>query len=171
MKDDAPCRQISKWPRLSETLNHQYRKPNTCQSCGRSPNSEAEQDAGFIQAWIEHDDNDKPTSTVVLLCPSCSRRLIEPHPRLYGQDRAINKPRPGSMPHLCTDCAYRTGVDCTHPNLKANGGAGLNITVKLPSGGFWDGQDKQGRRTGGMFEVWETAKACAGREEKTENIR
>jgi hypothetical protein len=104
----------------------------------------------------------------VLLCATCSKRLIEPHPRLYHHEPK-NKPVPGAMPHLCVGCRWQRDLECTHPKLTANGGPGLNIKVAQPARGFWDGRDSRGRRTGGMFERWDTpATACEGAEPPSE---
>lgn len=152
MKGQLPPRL---WPKLSETLPHE-RKPNTCQACGEVD--------GDVKLWLEHDEADRPTRTLVVLCDSCSKALIEPHPRLY-HGLPSNKPVPGAMPHLCYDCKHRNGLDCRHPKLKANGGPGLNIAVAEPMRGFWDGRGKGGRRTGGMMEIWPSrAQRCEGRE-------
>lgn len=153
-----------KWPKLSETLTHE-RKPGVCQSCGIERNR-CLGDTGaetWCTLWIECDHHDEPTRVVVSLCSSCSGRLIEPHPRLYRKVPE-NKPVPGAMPHLCTDCRFRTGLQCESPELKANGGPGLCIVYAEPVRGFIDGRGKDGKRTGGMFEHYrKPADECKGR--------
>jgi hypothetical protein len=161
-----------KFPRLSVTLEHP-RQPDTCQSCGRKPDGlgmNEESARLWLERWIEHNDNDGPGNRVagradlaliiVVLCPSCSRRIIEPHPRLYSRmDR--NKPWPGSMMHLCLDCKFRDGLTCTHPDSKLNGGDGLMMNVAQPVRGFVDAR-KPGYS--GRFEHWSSpAKSCAGK--------
>lgn len=143
------------WPRLSETLSCE-RRPDECQCCG------ANYQARKLWLWLEHDENDRPTGTLVALCEACSRRLIEDHPRLY-EKLPENKPVPGAMPHLCAGCEFRRGLMCSHPDLKSNGGEGLLIAVEPPLRGFWDGQGKNGRRTGGVLEIWSRpATRCQG---------
>ncbi len=67
-----------------------------------------------------------------MLCTTCSKRLITPHPRVY---RRIPRraPFPGIM-DLCIDCRFRAGVTCTHPNRVSNGGEGLQIDA---APGMW----------------------------------
>ncbi len=142
------------WPRLSETLTHP-RRPDACQSCGN-------QDRALLQLWIEHDDFDKPTSTLVCLCLSCSGRIVEPHPRLYDT-APRNAPLPGAMA-LCTACRHRDGLTCKHPDLGANGGPGISIRYSQPSVMFVDGTRRR-RRSGWQVKVYaEPPSACAGRE-------
>lgn len=141
------------WPRLTEQLAGP-RSPALCQSCG---------DCCDLDRWREHDDADRPEARVLVLCLRCSNRLIEPHPRLYGSlDR--NQPWPGCM-QICVACRHRDGVGCTHPDLKANGGAGLKIMVPNPTSGFIDGTDKAGRRWGHPFRSYpHEPRECAGRQ-------
>ena len=107
------------WPRLTDDLVGP-RSPDRCQGCGAYAR---------LTRWQEHDDADKPEPRVVVLCERCSGRLIEPHPRLYAA-LDPDAPVPGAMP-LCLDCRFRAGVRCLHPDLKANGGPGLEI-LPLP---------------------------------------
>lgn len=109
------------WPRLSQSLRG-TRAPGSCQACSGTPSD--------VDAWEEHDESDRREGIAVLLCLPCSKRLIDPHPRLYRRVQA-REPFPGLM-DLCTGCRYRSGVDCGHPDLKRNGGAGLVITFPQP---------------------------------------
>jgi len=145
----------TQWPKLSETLSGRKR-PGYCQACDRHA-------GGAIQIWREHDEQDRPTNVVVCLCEESARQIIDPHPRLYSKIEP-NAPVPGAMEHLCLDCLFRDGVSCTHPKLKSNGGKGLAIIMpEQPVQGFWDGRDKQGRRTGGSFLVYsQPAIFCEG---------
>lgn len=107
------------WPKLSVFLEGP-RHPERCQSCGA---------AGDLRRWREHDNEDRPTPVVVVLCRKCEDRLIETHPRLFSPlDR--NEPHAGSMA-LCVDCIHRVGVRC--PLAKHNGGPGVLITTPRPS--------------------------------------
>jgi hypothetical protein len=83
-----------------------------------------------VHIWQECDDADQPEPIAVLLCPPCSARIIEPHPRLY-YGLPFNEPFAGTM-GLCAHCRFRDGVHCTHPDLKANGGLGLIIQADTP---------------------------------------
>jgi len=148
------------WPRLSETLGGP-KHPRFCQSCGSERPPEAVDEAtpatgdepGEVPAkandsfrrvkaelepppgvygWQEHDSRDEPESSAVMLCTTCSKRLITPHPRVY---RRISRraPFPGIM-DLCIDCRFRAGVTCTHPDRVSNGGEGLQIDA---ASGMW----------------------------------
>jgi len=173
------------WPRLSESLTGP-RQPDTCQSCGATnvqlvpsadPGGEmspiAADDTGALHArlrrvldaeergvhvWQERDDADQPEPIAVLLCPPCSARLIEPHPRLY-YGLPFNEPFAGTM-GLCVPCRFRDGVRCTHPDLRANGGPGLIIQADTPI-------PAPGRRRVCV----RAAMGCAGREQRKNALR
>lgn len=144
------------WPRLSETLSPAVSLV-TCQNCGIEwPDT--------IERWREHDVHDRPERIIILLCTTCSSKIIEPHPRLYAKlDRW--EPMPGSMLELCGNCRYRSGTRCTHPDLTVNGGPGLQVTFPQPIRALVDGT-RNGRRTGWMQVIWEgPPTACAGKPE------
>lgn len=143
------------WPRLTQTLPGPN-KPGFCRSCGTTDAA-----GKALELWQEHDHEDKPEPRYLLLCPSCSDRLIEPHVRLYSM---LHKwaPAPGAM-DICAPCLNRTACLCVCKEAKANGGPGINITVSKPTTGFWDGRDKKGRRTGGRFMDFPAPpSACSG---------
>jgi len=145
------------WPRLSESLTGP-KQPGVCPSCGSTnvqlvpaadPGGEmtpiAADDTNALHArlrgvldaeehgvhiWQECDDADQPEPIAVLLCPPCSARIIESHPRLY-YGLPFNEPFAGTM-GLCAPCRFRVGVRCTHPALKANGGPSLTIQADTP---------------------------------------
>ena len=123
MKATVPPLSERQQPGLSETLTRD-KCAIICQSCG-VPQVERE-----LQRWRECDAWDQPTRTIVVLCDRCAKRLIDPHPRLY-RALDLHEPAPGCM-LLCVGCAHRSGNDCTHPNLKANGGSGLSLTQAEP---------------------------------------
>jgi hypothetical protein len=104
-------------PGLGETLPGE-RHPEVCQSCGK-------RDSVWTR-WMECDPWDQPTETIVILCRTCEKRLIQPHARLY---RALDSAevRPGAMV-LCAACDHRRELRCGHPDLRANGGKGLGIS-------------------------------------------
>lgn len=95
-----------------------------------------------VDRWQEHDHHDKPEPRVIVLCDKCARRCIEPHPRLYNQLQD-NQPWPGCM-ELCVNCKHRSGVSCTHPSAKANGGPGVLITITKPISAMVDGAKYRG---------------------------
>lgn len=157
--DKSPPIEVRRqWPKLSETLLG-ARHPTKCQSCGLS----CSEDDRTLTRWIECDEYDRPTSTIIVLCRTCSDRIIEPHPRLY-RDVERFKPVPGCMA-LCVSCRFREQLRCTHPDLKANGGQGLRIKFAPPSTAFFDGT-RGGRRTGWTGVIYDHApSACIGRVE------
>jgi hypothetical protein len=124
---DVPLEIRLAWPKLSRDLPHE-RSPLVCQSCG-IPAAEAREDD--LDRWYEHDEHDRPTKTIVVLCRRCSDRIIKPHPRLYSSIWPLT-PIPGAVP-FCVGCAFRDGTRCTHPNAKANGGPGVMMTVAAPT--------------------------------------
>lgn len=129
------------WPKLSETLTGEKR-PDRCQGCGWDCD---------LTRWQECDYQDNPTHVVVVLCLKCTEQLIEKHPRLYAPLHHY-APHPGSMV-LCEDCPFRSGVSCTHPDLKANGGAGLGVHFAEPTVVFVDGVSKGGGKRIGWQEL------------------
>jgi hypothetical protein len=143
------------WPKLSESLGE--RSPGCCQACGKSFE---DPDLEMVR-WTEHDENDRPTSTIVVLCQACSGAIIDPHPRLYDRLER-NRPIPGAMGD-CVHCRHREGLACRHPVLKANGGAGLVIRSDKPSVTFVDGV-RNGRRFGYQTTTWRCAPKCDGKE-------
>lgn len=127
---------MSKWPKLSWDLR-ETRDLDHCQACNKLGEIDCMKSDGklgesplSLDRWLEHDDSDRSTAIVVVLCSGCSKKLIEPHPRLYRM-LTLWEPHPGCMA-LCRKCEYREGVGCTHPSLKANGGEGLALTVPAP---------------------------------------
>jgi hypothetical protein len=144
-----------KIPRLSETLNPLL-WPHCCQRCGVVHAN------GNLRVWQEHDDNDQRELTFVILCPKCSDKLIEPHPRLYrGLSR--HEPAPGIMA-ICQGCRHAAGGSCLSPLSSARGGPGLRFpaadgTVHI------DYTDSRGRRRGRWERFWsKEPERCDGRE-------
>lgn len=89
-----------------------------------------------LGAWREHDEWDVPVQGAAALVyigkdhPKCIK-VMESHPRLYAEDAGL----PGSFPRLCGPCVLRKGLACTHQDLKANGGAGLKVSLTNAFGG------------------------------------
>lgn len=147
---DVPLEIRRAWPKLSADLPYE-RSLHVCQSCGVAALDVVEDD---LDRWYEHDEHDRQTTTIVVLCRRCSDRIIKPHPRLYSPIWPFT-PIPGAVP-LCIGCRYRDGTRCTHPNAKANGGAGVLMTVAQPTQthlnyGGGRGEFRQ------MWKAWPTA--------------
>lgn len=143
-------------PRLSESLPGE-RRPDRCQACG-SPCD--------LALWREHDEQDRPEAIVVNLCDRCSRKLIEPHPRLY-EELARNAPWPGAI-GICTACVHRDGLRCAHPDAKANGGIGVALTIARPHQVHLC---RSPRRLSGWVKLWPApAEDCRQREVVTISI-
>ncbi len=160
---DVPLSVRRAWPKLSETLVGLFPvAPDLCQECGVTVDDA--DDTRRRTRWIEHDEWDRPTHAVIVLCRSCAEDIIEPHPRLYAE-MPIHKPHPGTMA-LCGACIHRTGLRCTHPNAKANGGPGIVITYAPPLRAFMDGT-RGGRRAGWVTEIYPSAPTvCNGRAQR-----
>lgn len=128
------------------------RSPTHCQACGtqhdeptRAHDRDGQPVLAKLDVWREHDDADRPQAVFVVLCRTCSKKLINPHERLYSLVEP-NKPLPGLMP-LCLDCTHRDGLDCTNPQSKRNGGDGIKLTFPQPTQAFVDGPGLHGRMT------------------------
>ena len=148
---------MSQWPKLSDTL-HPVHKLSACQMCA-SPLASADR-------WMEHDDSDQPTGIVILLCEECADLIIEDHPRLY-RNMHRHEPHPGSMP-TCDLCRFRTGLNCLHPNLKGNGGPGLELKFPQPTVAFIDGE-RGGVRFGSQQVFYSGAVVCKAKENQNGN--
>lgn len=146
---DVPLATRQAWPKLSADLAYP-RSPVSCQSCGQVDDS----DVCALERWIECDEWDRPTKTLVVICSPCARRIIGPHPRLYMQVDA-REPRPGSFP-LCGDCQFRTDLRCSHPRAKANGGPGVEVTVRPPTRAHLNYGGGRGKFTN-LWPEWPTA--------------
>jgi hypothetical protein len=119
-----------------------------------------------ISVWIEHDAQDRPTHELVALCDKCGDRLVEPHPLLY--DRVSpHQPVPGAM-ETCRGCLLNTGLRCSSPLLKANGGAGLPVKFAAPIQAFVDGT-RSGRRAGWRETIYRAPPTCDGRQPLAQN--
>ena len=106
------------------------RAPDPILSCNICGHESAE-----LGAWREHNELDMKligAESLVFIGrdhPDCLRQM-EAHPRLYAEEMGW----PGHLPRLCGPCAFRKGLVCMHPDLRANGGAGLKISMQDPLG-------------------------------------
>lgn len=100
-----------------------------CNVCGR----EVDPSDLPTSVWREHDERDKPLAGAGALVfvgtgrdhAACQKELEE-HPRLYAEEGGA----PGCFPRICGPCVHRRGIACMHQDLRANGGAGLAITLE-----------------------------------------
>lgn len=151
---------------LSATLPY-VPHPNHCQSCGEHESADPLKTllntSGRIvpfTRWRECDEWDKPTMTIVILCPKCSKKLIDPHPRLYVP-LELFQPFPGVM-DICATCSFRSGVTCHSPIAKHNGGTGMKIEAPEPVVAHVN----RGRGRSGFIKLYSVAPTgCAGRRE------
>lgn len=98
-------------------------KFETCWVCGKTYSDICE-----LKMYVECDENDEcEEGNCILICKSeeCIR-VLEEHPRLY-MEIAWGGIAPGAFILLCSDCTFRDGFRCTHSDLKANGGEGLQV--------------------------------------------
>lgn len=145
----APSIDERRQPGLSETLGILI-DPRMCRSCGGTRE---------LQRWRECDEWDKPTMAVVVLCKYCSKKLIDRHPRLYIAI-APHEPFPGVM-QICVDCPRRSGVSCSSPLAKHNGGEGMRIDGPRPTIAIVCG----GRGSGGPVRLYTgEPTGCAGKQ-------
>lgn len=115
-------------PRLTDNL-FPAGNFDTCQLCGTQYNDICE-----FWLWQECDDNDeREEGNYLLVGRECCEHKIKEHPRLYWQV-AWGRGAPGAFVLVCGDCPHREGFGCRHPNLRANGGQGLQVNFHNPLG-------------------------------------
>lgn len=133
-----------------------------CQLCGFTNHDGSRPDICEFRMWWEADDEDHVTEDcpVLITCkgPQC-KKVIDDHPRLY-QEVPWSRGGPGRFMLLCGNCKFRQGTRCTHPNLRGNGGPGLEVQFSTLFGGslhvcFADG-------TGMGPEAFTPATSCEG---------
>lgn len=128
--------------RLTDNLKHPLTTFKRCQLCGFEGTDICE-----FRMWNECDDSDKaePGNVIIVCRQKACGDVIDKHPRLYRQV-PWGAGGPGMFMLLCGDCEYRDGSKCRHPNLKANGGEGLEVKLSGPvihvcyvngTGGMW----------------------------------
>lgn len=113
-----------------------------------------------LTVWREHDERDRPiagTGAIVFLGQgrehAACRKKLDDHPRLYSEESGA----PGHFPALCGPCVHRDGLACRHPDLYANGGTGLRITLTRLAAVICT-------RGAGCHSPIQQAVACEGRE-------
>lgn len=145
-------------PRLTDLPGEKH--PFVCQSCGGScvPGFGNGLMRHSLDRWQECDHKDQKEAKVIVLCEECSARLVKSHVRLYHKLFA-NTPLAGCM-GLCVDCRFRSGVSCSNPKAKANGGPGVTLMIAQPQHALIDGPAYSGPIT--MYP--EKAKECKDKE-------
>lgn len=117
---------IASAPRLT-ALHPEWRTFDDLHRCHLCGTTSAVDGLGhrFFRECDEHDRPIAGADALLCVCASkaCHKRVTD-HPRLYDDEPHT----PGHM-LFCGPCAYRRGVECTHPDLRANGGAGLMIRM------------------------------------------
>jgi len=93
-----------------------------CQLCG----VEHPEDICKFRMWVECDEDDQPEDITLITCKPCVESKINPHPRLYIEV-PWGRGGPGKFMLVCGDCPWRKSNQCSHPDLKANGGEGLEV--------------------------------------------
>jgi hypothetical protein len=142
------------WPKLSESLAGP-KAPNRCQSCG------CDGSESTLEKWHECDQFDRPTAVRVILCPACSKRIIEPHPRLFIEVPHF-KPLAGAC-DICVGCRHRDGATCKSPGAAFNGGPGIHLIGPKPTRMH---VLRRPARGSGWMEIYDgPARDCTGREE------
>jgi len=98
---------------------------NRCQLCGYESSDICE-----FRMYQECDENDKPEPyNVLIVCRQNScRKAIENSPTLY-MEVPWGKGAPGHFMLLCGNCPFRKNTECSHPDLKLNGGNGLEVKM------------------------------------------
>jgi hypothetical protein len=121
---------VTNMPKFSEQLIGGPKSPGYCQSCGCEGRTEGTPASpATLERWREHDDFDRSGPVVVVLCPKCSKRIIEKHARFYSPLN-WNEPYPGTM-GVCVECIHRIGTTC--PLAKFNDGPGVVIISPKPT--------------------------------------
>lgn len=110
-----------------------------CAFCGHSSDEICE-----FRMWQKTDADDRPINDYLIACRDCDGR-IEDDPALFIEV-SWGAGGPGKFMLICGDCPHRDNFTCKHPDLKANGGNGLqvNFSPHIPTMRVC-GTDKQGK--------------------------
>jgi hypothetical protein len=93
-----------------------------CTFCDRSGG-----DICDYRMWQKTDTNDKPVDAYMIACTgaACRKRIDDDQALFIEVPWGVGGP--GKFMLLCGDCTHRDGFSCKHPNLKSNGGTGLEV--------------------------------------------
>lgn len=109
---------------VMESLCKDYPTFKRCHICGKE-----HPDICHFWLYLECDDEDRiPDDPKVLITCRDEKCLnvLNSHPRAY-YGLPWGQGEPGHFMLMCGACKYRKGSKCTHPDLKANGGDGLEV--------------------------------------------
>lgn len=153
--------------RLTEEAQYPLDRFDRCQFCGR-----VDADLCTLRMWYECDEQDQPENPprVLVICRGeedydegrkCRARL-DHHPRGYRPVPWLGG-SPGHFLKLCGPCTFRSDASCTHPDLKINGGQGLDFGChKHPLAGsrvcLYGGENEVEHKPFDDLQFWE----CAG---------
>lgn len=91
-----------------------------CNNCGYKSDDICE-----YRMWLIQETN---TYAIICTKKDC-QQYIDDHPHLFIEV-PWSRGGPGKFMLLCGDCKYRDGFRCTHPDLKDNGGQGLEVSFR-----------------------------------------
>lgn len=81
--------------------------------------------------WMECDEWDRDQPVFVVLCAPCSKRLVNPHPRLY---KPVDPWTPAlGILGICEGCTHYAALTCRSPLARYNGGPGLDFEFPKPT--------------------------------------
>lgn len=110
--------------RLTASAKYPSSTFHVCQLCGHTN----PRDIVEFRMWNECDEHDvpEPGNYLVICAKGKCNQILDDHPRLYVEV-PWGQGGPGAFMLLCGDCTFRSGYKCTHADLKANGGDGLEV--------------------------------------------
>jgi len=93
-----------------------------CSFCGHTSSDICE-----FRMWQRTDSQDKPIDAYIIVCQQAAcRKRIDDDPMLFIEV-SWGGGGPGKFMLLCGNCPHRQEYACKHPNLKSNGGPGLEV--------------------------------------------
>jgi hypothetical protein len=138
---------------LSQRTRDKKNPISACGVCGEKVPAE------FLDAWRESDEAGKPQEGPLFLVfidtrHQACQKVLEDHERAY----VLETGAPGSFPHLCGPCRYRTPeLTCSSLLLKSRGGPGLQVDQTITP-------EQLAVLTGGGPQPVAHAVACSGRD-------
>ena len=83
-----------------------------------------------FRMWQKTDSQDQPIDSYIIVCQqaSCRKRIDDDSMLFLEVSWGVGDGGgPGRFMLLCGNCQHRENYICKHPDLKANGGLGLEI--------------------------------------------